>query len=76
MLNEKKFKEIYDVERRADQEKLSFEERAALRSRLSCPIMVPFEMWIVKEYPPCASTRLYRKSIEIYLQKNVFTDSV
>ena len=42
---------LYEVERRADQEKLSFEERAALRTRLSYPIMVAFEKWIVKEYP-------------------------
>jgi len=42
---------LYDVERRADQEQLSFEERADLRSRLSYPIMVAFEKWMVNEYP-------------------------
>ena len=42
---------LYDVERRADQENLSFEERARLRSRLSYPIMVAFEKWLIKEYP-------------------------
>jgi len=42
---------LYDVERRADQEQLSFEERADLRSRLSYPIMVAFEKWLVNEYP-------------------------
>ena len=42
---------LYDVERRADQEKLTFEERAELRSRLSYPIMVAFEKWMVNEYP-------------------------
>jgi len=42
---------LYDVERRADQEKLSYEERADLRSRLSYPIMVAFEKWMVSEYP-------------------------
>jgi transposase len=42
---------LYDVERRADQEKLSYEERSNLRSRLSYPIMVAFEKWLVKEYP-------------------------
>lgn len=42
---------LYDVERRADQEKLSFEERAELRCRLSYPIMVAFEKWMVNEYP-------------------------
>ena len=42
---------LYEVERRADQEGLSFEERAQLRSRLSYPIMVAFEKWLVNELP-------------------------
>jgi transposase len=42
---------LYDVERRADHEQLSYEERADLRSRLSYPIMVAFEKWLVNEYP-------------------------
>lgn len=42
---------LYDVERRADQESLSYDERAELRSRLSYPIMRAFEKWIVQEYP-------------------------
>jgi transposase len=42
---------LYDVERRADLENLSYEERSDLRSRLSYPIMVAFEKWMVKEYP-------------------------
>ena len=41
---------LYDVERRADEENLSYEERADLRERLSYPIMVAFEKWIVAEY--------------------------
>lgn len=42
---------LYDVERRADEENLSFEERSELRCRLSYPIMVAFEKWLVNEYP-------------------------
>ncbi|HKK11826.1 MAG TPA: IS66 family transposase [Flavobacteriaceae bacterium] len=42
---------LYDVERRADQEGLSYEQRAELRSRLSYPIMVAFEKWLLAEYP-------------------------
>lgn len=42
---------LYDVERRADQENLSFEERSELRCRLSYPIMVVFEKWMRNEYP-------------------------
>ena len=42
---------LYEVERRADQQQLSFEERADLRSRLAYPIMVAFEKWLLNEYP-------------------------
>ncbi len=42
---------LYDVERRADEENLSFEERSDLRCRLSYPIMVAFEKWLINEYP-------------------------
>jgi transposase len=42
---------LYDGERQADQENLSYEQRAELRSRLSYPIMVAFEKWLLSEYP-------------------------
>jgi transposase len=42
---------LYDVERQADHENLSYEQRADLRTRLAYPIMVAFEKWLVKEYP-------------------------
>lgn len=42
---------LYDVERRATMENISDQERADLRSRLSYPIMVAFEKWLVSEYP-------------------------
>lgn len=42
---------LYDVESRADRENLSFDERAGLRSRLSYPIMVAFEKWLLNEIP-------------------------
>lgn len=42
---------LYDVERRADEEELSFDGRSDLRCRLSYPIMVAFEKWLVNEYP-------------------------
>lgn len=41
---------LYDVERRADIEQLTYEQRAQLRSKLAYPIMRTFEKWIVKEY--------------------------
>ena len=42
---------LYDVERQADLENLSYDQRAELRSRLAYPIMVAFEKWILREYP-------------------------
>lgn len=42
---------LYDVERMADGEQLSFGQRAELRARLSYPLMVAFEKWLVNEYP-------------------------
>ena len=42
---------IYAVEREADDKELSFAQRAELRERLSYPIMVAFEKWLVREYP-------------------------
>jgi len=54
---------LYAVERRADEEHLSFEERAELRSRLSYPIMVAFEKWLVSEYPKVLPKRRIGKAI-------------
>lgn len=42
---------LYQVERQADQQQLSYDERADLRSRLAYPIMVAFEKWLLNEYP-------------------------
>ncbi|MDR0748468.1 MAG: IS66 family transposase [Tannerellaceae bacterium] len=42
---------LYSVESKADDENLSYEERSHLRTRLSYPLMVAFEKWLVNEYP-------------------------
>ena len=42
---------LYDVERQADRENLSFDQRADLRSLLAYPIMVAFEKWLLNEIP-------------------------
>lgn len=42
---------LYDVERQADLENLDYEQRSQLRTRLSYPIMVAFEKWLLKQYP-------------------------
>lgn len=42
---------LYELEREADGQNLSYDERADLRERLAYPILVVFEKWLVKEYP-------------------------
>lgn len=42
---------LYEVERKADADNLSYNDRAELRTRLSYPIMVAFEKWLYNEYP-------------------------
>ena len=42
---------LYQVERQADEQNLSFDQRAELRSRLAYPIMVAFEKWLLNEFP-------------------------
>ena len=39
------------MERKADDERLTYEQRAELRARLAYPILVRFEKWLVNEYP-------------------------
>lgn len=42
---------LYDIERMADEQQLSYEERASLRTHMSYPLMQVFEKWIVAEMP-------------------------
>lgn len=42
---------LYELEREADRQNLSYDEHADLRERLTYPIFVAFEKWLVKEYP-------------------------
>jgi len=41
---------LYAVEREADEQGLSYTQRAEMRERLSYPIMVAFEKWLAREY--------------------------
>jgi hypothetical protein len=59
---------LYQVERRADDEGLDYEERAELRCRLSYPIMVAFEKWLVKEYPKVLPKSRIGKAIKYTYQ--------
>ena len=42
---------LYSVETEADDQHLSYEERAELRKRVAYPIMRAFEQWMVSEFP-------------------------
>ncbi len=42
---------LYEVEREADHQELSYRQRAEMRERLSYPMMVVFEKWLIREYP-------------------------
>ena len=54
---------LYQVERQADQQQLSYEDRADLRSRLAYPIMVAFEKWLLNECPKVLPKRRIGKAI-------------
>jgi len=54
---------LYEVEREADERNLSPEERSEMRKRLSYPIMVAFEKWLVNEYPKVFSKGRIGKAI-------------
>lgn len=41
---------LYTIERMADDDNLSFEDRAALRKRLAYPILIAFERWLEDNY--------------------------
>lgn len=55
---------LYDIERQADHENLSYEKRADLRTRLAYPIMVVFEKWLIQEYPKVLPKGRIGKSIK------------
>jgi transposase len=47
----RKFQQLYDVERKAREEELSYEERRKLRQEESVPVLTELEQWLKKELP-------------------------
>lgn len=47
----KQIQQLYQIERMADEQNLSFEERYKMRDNLSRPILLSFEKWMEKTYP-------------------------
>lgn len=54
---------LYNVERMADDDNLSYEERAALRQRLSGPLLDGFELWMKETYSKVLKRSLIGKAI-------------
>jgi len=46
----KEIQQLYRIEQMADQQNLSFEQRAQLREKLAVPIILSFEKWMEKTY--------------------------
>ena len=55
---------LYDVERKADSDNLPYEERKILRNRLSKPIIVAFEKWLLREHEKVAPKSPIGKAIK------------
>jgi transposase len=47
----KEIQELYRIERMADKEELSYQERAGLRQKLAAPIFESLEKWMEQTYP-------------------------
>ncbi|MCW1734250.1 IS66 family transposase, partial [Anaerorudis cellulosivorans] len=47
----KQIQQLYRIERMADEQNLSFEERCKKRNELAGPILLSFEKWMEKTYP-------------------------
>ncbi len=47
----KQIQQLYRIERMADEQNLSFDERCKKRNELAAPILLSFEKWMEKTYP-------------------------
>ena len=47
----KQIQQLYQIERMADEQNLSFDERRKIRNELAGPILLSFEKWMEKTYP-------------------------
>jgi hypothetical protein len=60
---------LYDVERKADTDNLPYEERKILRNRLSKPVIIAFEKWLLKEHEKVTPKSPIGKAIFRYFDK-------
>lgn len=61
---------LYSVETMADEQNMSYEERADLRQRLSYPIIRGLEVWALEEYPKVLPKSPIGKALN-YLTKRI-----
>lgn len=59
----KLIQDLYNVEHMADEQQLSYEDRAKLRLRLSKPVLDSFELWLKNTYPKVLKRSLMGKAI-------------
>lgn len=59
----KEIRQLYRIERMADERNLPFEERAKLREELAAPIMKSLEAWMEKTYPKVLPQSLIGEAI-------------
>lgn len=59
---------LYEIERKADEENMSFDERKELRLRLAPPILQSFESWLLNEAPKVLPKSPIGKAIHYTLQ--------
>jgi transposase len=61
---------LYNVERKADVDNLTYEERKKLRNRLSFPIIVSLEKWLLRESPKVIPKSPIGKAIKYTLNNS------
>ena len=59
----KEIQQLYRIEQMADEQNLSFEERAKLREKLAAPILLSLEKWMEKTYTTVLPKSLMGKAI-------------
>ena len=59
---------LYEIERKADEENLSYDERKALRLELATPILQSFEAWLLNEAPKVLPKSPIGKAIHYTLE--------
>lgn len=60
---------LYEIERKADDEQMDYDQREQLRFDLALPILHAFEVWLKKEYPKVLPKSPIGKAISFALKR-------